>query len=143
MKQTTFIFLFSLISIISTGQSMNLDSCGIDSKRVLNKYEIFYIDSVFFKPYELNGGELKSFTDGFDFANKRIAFFDCGEISNNGYLSKMGFFKKIIPEYQGPHGLTVIKEKEKIEIGFDAIVTINCKMVDENQLIEKLKENIK
>lgn len=143
MNPTTFIFLFSLISIISTGQTMNLDSCGIDINPVLNNYERFYIDSVFFKPYELKSGELQSFTDGFDFANKRIAFFDCGEISNNGYLSKTMFFKRIIPEYHGPHGLTVINEKGKIETGFDAIITINCKMINQNQLIEKLKENIK
>lgn len=143
MKLTTFIFLFSLISAISTGQIMNLDSCGIDLNPVLNSYEILYLDSVFFKPYELKSGELQSFTNGFDFENKRIAFFDCGEFSNNGYLSKKMFFKRIIPEYHGPHGLTVLKENEKTETGFDAIITINCKMINESQLIEKLKENKK
>jgi hypothetical protein len=49
----------------------------------------------------------------------------------------------MLPEYRGPHGLTVIKEEERIETGYDAIITINCIMVNENKLIEKLKENLK
>jgi hypothetical protein len=37
----------SLIPVISTGQTLNIDSCGIDSKSEMNKHEIFYTNPVF------------------------------------------------------------------------------------------------
>ncbi|MCD4791210.1 MAG: hypothetical protein K8R37_14540 [Bacteroidales bacterium] len=141
IKLTTFILLFSLMTFISIGQTLNLDSCGIDSNPILNKFEIAFIDSVFFAPIELKNGDIHDFTNGYDFKDKRLAFFDCADVTNNGFVTKEEFFKKIIPEYHGPHGITILKEEETGS--YDAIITINCKMINENQLIEKLKENLK
>ncbi|NJK95118.1 MAG: hypothetical protein HC905_09575 [Bacteroidales bacterium] len=92
--RTTLLIILSLITYLSIGQTMKFDSCGIDLNPELNKFEILYLDSVFFAPYEING-ELHNFTNGFNFHDKKLAFYDCGEIENNGYLTKMEFFKKL------------------------------------------------
>lgn len=125
------------------GQSMQTDSCGIDTSSLFNKTEIYYIDSVFFAPFEMKNGEFSSFTNGFIFNEKRIAFFDCVKATENGFMTKREFFKKVLPEYHGPHGLTVLKDNEKKETGYDAIIVINCKMIDEEEIVEKLKLNLK
>ncbi len=140
MKQkATLLIILLLITYASFGQSIKLDSSKIDTSAVLNEFEIFYIDSIFFAPYELKNGEFHSFTNGFNFRKKKIAFFDCGKTTDNGYITKKEFFKKILPKYRGPHGLTILNENEKRETGYDAIITINCKMITEKQVIEKLK----
>jgi len=118
---------------------MKTDSCGIDTNAIMNKCEINYINRVFFAPYELRKGEFGSYTNGFDFSEKRIAFFDCSKTTGNGYMTKKEFFQKILPEYSGPHGLTILKENEKRETGYDAIIVINCKKIVEGDLVGKLK----
>ncbi|GAP44006.1 hypothetical protein TBC1_112165 [Lentimicrobium saccharophilum] len=129
----------SLAAFMTFGQSFKTDSCGIDTSAVMNKFEIQYIDSVFFAPFEMKKGELGSFTNGFNFNEKRIAFFDCSKTTENGYMTKKEFYQKILPEYRGPHGLTILKENEKRETGYDGIITINCKVIVEGELVEKLK----
>ena len=135
--------IFSLVTVMTWGQSIKIDSCGIDTSTILNKFEIKYIDSVFFAPYEMKKGEFHSFTNGFDFNEKRIAFFDCGKATENGYITKKEFFQKVLPEYHGPHGITILKENEKKETGYDAIIVINCKAIVKGELVEKLKLTLK
>lgn len=142
-KKSTLTVILIITTVMIFGQSIRYDSCGIDTSAVLNKFEIYYIDSVFFAPDEIIKGELHSITKGFNFNESRIAFFDCGKTIENGYMTKQEFFHKILPEYLGPHGLTILKENEKKETGYDAIVVINCKMTSEGYLVEKLKLTLK
>ncbi|MBK8663295.1 MAG: hypothetical protein IPN18_16450 [Ignavibacteriales bacterium] len=65
--------------------------------------------------------------------------FGCGKTIENGYMTKMEFFQKILPEYRGPHSLTILKEDERKETGYEAIIVINCKMIVEGEFVEKLK----
>lgn len=141
--KTTLTVILVITAFMTFGQSIKTDSCGIDTSSVMNIFEIHYIDSVFFAPYEMKKGEFGSFTHGFDFIEKRIAFFDCSKTTENGYMTKKEFFEKILPEYRGPHGLTILKEKERRETGYDGIITINCKMIVEGELVEKLKLTLK
>jgi hypothetical protein len=144
MKQKIALLIFlSLVTNTTFGQKMKTDSCRIDNCAKMNKFEVKYIDSVFFAQYEIKKGELGSFTNGFDFNEKRIAFFDCSKTTENGYMTKKEFFQKVLPEYHGPHGLTILKENEKNETGYDAIIVINCKMIVEEELVEKLKLTLK
>lgn len=144
MKQRTILFIFlSFVTITAFGQTMRTDSCGNDTSAILNKFEINYIDSVFFAPYEMKKGKYGSFTNGFDFHEKKIAFYDCSKTTENGYMTKKEFFKKVLPEYHGPHGLTVLKDNENKVTGYDAIIVINCKMIVEGELVEKLKLTLK
>jgi len=144
MKQITLLVIFlSLVTFTTLGQSMKTDSCGIDTSALMNKFEINYIDYVFFAPFEIKNGEIGSFTNGFDFNEKRIAFFDCVKTTEYGYMTKREFFQKVLPEYRGPHGLTILKEDEKKETGYDAIIVINCKMIVEGELVAKLKLSLR
>jgi len=144
MRQKTILIIFLFWAAFTTfGQSLRTDSCGIDTSAVMNKFEIQYIDSVFFAPFEMKKGEFGSFTNGFNFNEKRIAFFDCSKTTENGYMTKKEFYQKILPEYHGPHGLTILKENEKRKTGYDGIITINCKMIVEGELVEKLKLTLK
>ena len=144
MKQKSILIIFLLLTTSLTwGQSIKTDSCGIDTSAVLNEFEIHFIDSVFFASYETRKGELGSFTNGFNFHEKKIAFYDCSKTTENGYMTKKEFFEKVLPEYRGPHGLTVLKDNERNETSYDAIIVINCKMIVEGELVEKLKLTLK
>ena len=144
MKQkATLIIFLSLVVVSTLGQTMQTDSCGIDTSAVLNEFEIRYIESVFFAPYKTKKDEFGSFTNGFNFHEKKIAFYDCSKTTENGYMTKKEFFEKVLPEYRGPHGLTVLKDNERNETSYDAIIVINCKMIVEGELVEKLKLTLK
>lgn len=136
MKLLFFIFY---TAFIAHGQTINIDSCGIDTIAIMNKFEINYIDSVFFAPFEMKKDEFGTFTNGFNFNEKRIAFFSCSKTTENGYMTKKEFFRIIIPEYRGPHGLTILSEIEKNETGYDAIIVISCKAISREEIVEKLK----
>lgn len=143
MKFRTVYLLFAtfLIGHISYGQSINLDSCGLDTNSVLNKYEIIFLDSVLFAPREFKKGFEFDFKKGFELKDKKLAFFSCThDINDEGFLTKDKFFNMIKPLYRGPRGLLVLNIDEKLESGgYDAIIMINCKAYNDTDLIDKLK----
>ena len=145
-KHTT-IFLFILFTYqLCYGQINLLDSCGIDSKSELNRYEIKVIDSLLFAPrYSKKSGTIDP-KHGFNFSGKKIAFFSCtkdGNTKGNGLMSKSEFFKLFKPVFNGHagNGLIVLSELEKKESnGFDAIIIIDCPYpyITTKDLISKL-----
>jgi len=125
-----FILVF-LAHHVSYGQINPLDSCGLDSNTVLNRYEISIIDSLFFRPFKTRKSVIDP-KNGFDFKNKKIAFFSCTKnekTQGDGLLSKNEFYNLFKPRFYGHagKGLIVFNEIEKIESnGFDAVVIIDC-----------------
>ena len=121
-----------LITNLSYGQINILDSCGVDSKQELNQYEIKILDSLFLPPFETKKSGIIDPKKGFDFKDKKIAFYSCAKNSNtkgNGLLSKEEFFKFCRTNFKGHAGKGIIKlnEKEKKESkGFDAVIIIDC-----------------
>ena len=132
LKHIILTLLFSVITKVFIGQTINLDSCGIDTNPILNKFEIAYFNDVLFSDstYE--------FKKGFDMNNKKFAFYSCGNI---GFLSKDKYFYYLKPTYLGPKGLLILNEKQKQETGYDAIIMINCKAFYDEELIKELKSN--
>lgn len=141
------IFLFILFTYqLCYGQINLLDSCGIDSKSELNRYEIKVIDSLLFAPrYSKKSGTIDP-KNGFDFTGKKIAFFSCTKDKNtngNGLMSKSDFFKLFKPAFKGHagNGLIVFNEHEKKEsTGFDAVIIVDCPYpyVTTKELVSKL-----
>jgi hypothetical protein len=129
-KRLTFFLLILLTYQLSRGQ-INLDSCGVDSKPVLNQYEITIIDSMFLPPYATKK-EVIDPKKGFDLKDKKIAFYSCTESSNtkgDGFLSKKEFFQLSRLNFKGHagRGIIIFNEMEKKESkGFDAVIIIDC-----------------
>lgn len=140
-----FLLVFSTFQL-SYGQINLLDSCGIDSKSELNRYEIKVIDSLLFAPRNSKKSGTIDPKNGFDFTGKRIAFFSCTKDKNtngNGLMSKSEFFKLFKPVFKGHagNGLIVFNELEKKESnGFDAVIIIDCPYpyVTTKELVSKL-----
>jgi len=140
------VFYIVYSSTNSYGQSFLADSCGLDSKPILNKYEIVFIDSVLFHPYSTKKAGVIDPKDGFDFTSKKIAFYSCTINSNTkgkGLISKKEFFSLIKPTARGHAGIGIIKftqiEKANSD-GFDAVIIIDCpyNIPDKKELISKL-----
>ncbi len=93
-----------LICHLCCGQVSILESCGVDSRPELNQYEITVLDSLFFTPYETKKSGVRDTKNGFDFKDKKVAFFSCTKNSNtkgNGLLSKKEFFELFKPVFKG------------------------------------------
>jgi hypothetical protein len=135
------LFVTLLIGQTCTGQTLLPDSCGLDTNSILNKYEITFLDSVLFAPREFKKGYVFDFKNGFDFRDKKIAFYSGNlDINGGGFLTKEKFFKNIKPLYRGPRGLLVLSDKEKLQSdGYDAIIIISCKACSKDDIINKLK----
>jgi len=127
------------------GQVNPLDSCGLDANPVLNKYEIIVINDVMFSPIRTKKAVIDT-KEGFDFKNKKIAFYSCTKNSNtkgDGLLSKIEFFNLFKPKLFGHagRGIIVFNEKEKKESnGFDAVIIIDCPydLIKNSDLIQQL-----
>jgi hypothetical protein len=139
MENMTFKFFlgFILITSISLGQTVTLDSCGLDQSMKLNRFEIEYLDNVLF------ADSIHDFNKGFDFNDKSVRFFTCNSTaSKDGFITKDKFFQ--ILKSSGtriPRGIFQLNEKQKQDAGpIDAVILINCKMYSDKELIKKLKE---
>ncbi len=117
---------------LCSGQINILDSCGVNSIRQLNQYEITIVDSLLFSPYQTKKSGVIDPKNGFNFKDKKIAFFSCTTNSNtngDGLLSKKEFFGLFKPAFTGHAGigLIVFSENEKRESkGFDAVIIVDC-----------------
>lgn len=152
MKLEKIIFFISayLTFNFCHGQGNLLDSCGLDSSTVLNKCEIIVIDSLCFAPIKSK----KTIIDpkhGFDFTDKKIAFYSCTKNSNakgDGLLTKKDFFDLFKPRFYGHagRGIIIFSEEEKKESnGFDAVVIIDCpySLIKNEDLIQQLLNKYK
>lgn len=112
MTRPLFIFLsMSLACHVSNGQINILDSCGVNSKLELNKYEIRIVDSLFLAPNKTKKGVTIDPKEGFDLTNKKISFFSCSKDSQtkgNGLLSKSEFFEIARQNFEGYAGKGII-----------------------------------
>lgn len=103
-------FLFKLSSSVC---QIQLDSCGIDNKSELNRYEVSYLDSIF------------SMSD-FTFENKTILF----SIGNYGHnkITKNQYFNDVKNWWKHHNDrihedLIILTESEKMKFGnYDAII---------------------
>jgi hypothetical protein len=150
--QLSIICLIVSISYSSTksyGQTSVADSCGLDSKPILNKYEIVFIDSLLFHPYSTKKTGVIDPKDGFDFTSKKIAFYSCTINSNTkgkGLISKEEFFNIIKPTPKGHAGIGLLKftqiEKTNSK-GYDAVIIIDCpyNTPDKKELILKILDS--
>ena len=127
----------TFINSICIGQTIKLDSCGLDTNPKLNKFEVAYLDNV------LLADSGQDFKKGFSFTNKKIEFFTCdNEKSADGFLTKDKFFD-ILKESgpRRPRGIFILNDKQKKSAKqLDAIVLIDCKMYSEDDLMTKLHE---
>ena len=124
-KRPTIFLSFYFAFHLCCGQTNILDSCGVDTKPLLNKYEIKVIDSVLFAPIQTKK-QIIDRKDGFEFNEKKIAFYSC---FTEDFLSKSEFFKLFKPAFKGHagNGLMRFNENEKKESnGFDAVIVIDC-----------------
>lgn len=132
--------------MIVYGQTSIADSCGLNSNPVLNKYEIFFVDSLLFQPYSTKKSGIIDPKNGFDFTDKKVAFYSCTINSNTkgkGFISKQKFFELIKPTPKGHAGIGLIKFTEierGTSNGFDAVIIIDCphNFIDRKELISKL-----
>jgi hypothetical protein len=141
-------FLFYLTHNICCGQINAIDSCGLDTKPILNRYEIAILDSLFFTTIETKNSEKIATKNRFILNDKKIAFYSCTKNSNaknNGLMTKKEFFGLCRPNFKGHAGRGIIrfteKEKEKSK-GFDAVIIIDCpyEYIKNEELITKLIE---
>ena len=127
-------------------QRIEIDSCGLDSEPFLNQYEITFIDSLILPPFSTKKSGVIDPKKGFDFKNKKIAFYSCkvnADTKGRGFISKKKFFNLVKPAAKGHagKGLFIFSEKEKKESnGFDAILVISCPydLTDKKTMISKL-----
>lgn len=104
------------------------------------------MDSVLFRPYATKKSGVIHPKKGFDFKDKKIAFFSCtvnSDTKGKGVLSKKMFFDSIKPRLGGiaGRGLITFTEMEKKEVnGSDAVIMIDCPYpnLTRKQLIAKL-----
>ncbi|MBL0155148.1 MAG: hypothetical protein IPP93_17385 [Chitinophagaceae bacterium] len=133
--------IFISATQMCSGQTNLLDSCGMNSNPLLNKYEISVLDSLFFT-------RKKPITGGFNFSGKRVAFYSCTKNSNtkgDGLLSKKDFFSLCRPDFKGHagRGFITFTESEKAESkGYDVVIIIDCpySAIDKAALIQKLQQ---
>jgi hypothetical protein len=142
-KNTLLTVCFVLVTSFSFSQMINWDSCGRNASPYLNQYEVFYFDSVLFKPIELKtkGQTIRSMDmkNGFDLGNKKLAFFTCSDTVDHGFSGKDKYFMKLRSWQSGPRGIYVLTKDEKERSGgYDAIIMINCKFYSPGQLIARL-----
>lgn len=129
-----------LVNSICTGQIISLDSCGLNVNAKLNKFELAYLDNV------LLADSVYDFKNGFDLKNKNIAFFTCdSERSDDGFITKEIFFAIVRASgHRRPRGIFVLNDRQKQDSGkVDAIMMIDCKVYNDKDLINKLKERRK
>jgi hypothetical protein len=145
-KRLILFLSFYLACQLSFGQTNILDSCGVDSKFELNKYEIKVVDSLFIPPYETKKSGTIDPKNGFDLKGKKIAFYSCTKNSNtkgDGLMTKSEFFELCRPNFKGHagRGIVIFNEKEKLESkGLDAVIIIDCpyNRISTSDLITKL-----
>lgn len=131
-RKLLIVLLISFTHQLCYAQINPLDSCGLDNNLLLNQYEIKILDSLFFTTYSTKKNKNISSSAGFDFTNKKIAFYSCtknSDANGNGLLSKKEFFGLCKPNFRGHagRGIIVFEEKEKTASnGFDAVVIIDC-----------------
>lgn len=121
---------------ISFGQTVTLDSCGLDQNTKLSKFEIEYLDKVLF------ADSIHDFKKGFNFIDKNICFFSCNSTaSQDGFLTKDKFFEILRTSGpRRPRGIFQLNEKQKQNAGpIEAVILIDCKMYSDKELIAKLK----
>lgn len=143
------IILFLLLTgctFDTSAQTFNPDSCGLNTEPVLNEHEILFAETYLFKPIVTKKASTVDPKDGFDFRNKKMAFFSCSLNSStgNGFMTKPKFFESVKPDARGHagKGLIQLTEAERESTGFDGIIVIDCPYprVTRKQMITKLKE---
>lgn len=126
--------LLFFLACRSYSQVLNLDDCGVDTSSILNDQEIAFFNNVLFND------SIHNFKKGFEFENKKLAFFTCGDEIGDGFLTKDKYFGLIKPIYRGPRGIMVLSSQQKSDVGgYDAIIIINCKAYQDQELLNKLK----
>jgi len=107
------------------GQEIIIDSLGLDSSSILNKYEVAYLDSLFA-------------SDKYDFNHKKVAFIIGEErFWAKTLISKDKYFKLIKrPNATYGNGIYVLNETEKKDSGgYDVIVISQCRAFNPKDLI--------
>ncbi len=147
LKYILVLLLINFIHQLCYAQINPLDSCGLDNNPVLNQYEIKVLDSLFFTIYSTKKIKNISTSGGFNFINKKIAFYSCTKNTNgNGLFSKKDFFGLCKPSFNGHAGRGIItfNEKEKAAAkDFDAVVIIDCPYVNvkkKDLIVELIKK---
>lgn len=150
--QVALIFCFYfLFNSNCFAQHVIVDSCGLDSNAIVNKYENDFINNFLLYPrYEKKKGSSDT-TKSFVFTEKKVAFFSCyvnSMTKGKGILFKNEFFKIVKTNSKGHAGIGFFKfnEHEKIDAGgFDGIFVIDCPydMPNNKKLIKMILEKYK
>lgn len=133
-------FIALTISLYSQGQIPNVDSCGVDNDKYLNRNEIAFLDSIFSFYSQKSSLGIK-FTTMNDLENKRVTYYDCSRFEEY-VLTKMEFFKRTLPRYRGPHGIIELNEMESKKYGYDILIVINCKTITRDTIINYLNSKL-
>ncbi|PSR55816.1 hypothetical protein AHMF7605_21100 [Adhaeribacter arboris] len=122
-----------LLLSISSLHGQGLDSCGVDNKPRLNRYES-----------ELLNEYLKNHKGNFDFTNKNVVFVTGS--SGSIIATKKSYFTNI-KDWNKKNSriatsLIVLSEEEKVESGgYDAMVTYWVKVLgSKRKVIKKIKQ---
>jgi hypothetical protein len=135
MRTTLAIILLVNLTIFLKGQSINIDSCGVDDKNVLNKWEIEY--------FKYSIKQLKSI----DLENKVFAF-AYGNFGDT-VISKKHYFKKWGRDYytrnSGVYNILIklTEEEKQLSGGFDYTILSWSKTLPAGKSRRKLIESIK
>jgi hypothetical protein len=131
-----FIILFSLTLTISIkGQAINIDSCGLDNKYLLTKWEIEY--------FKASIKSLKSI----DLENKMFAF-AYGNYGNT-VIGKKDYFEKWRRDYYTRNSgvsnivLKLTEEEKLLSGGYDYIIVSWSKTLPAGKSRKKLIERVK
>lgn len=135
MRTLILIYLLSIFSIASSGQSFKIDSCIVDTSRKLNKYEINY--------FRENIRRLKLQ----DISDKNFAFtygnFGKTVINKKEYFERWGidYYNRNIEIF---NILIELTSKEKQQSGgFDYIIVSWSKMLPAGKSRKKLIEKVR
>ncbi len=130
------VIIFSVtLTIVVKGQSINIDSCGLDNKSVLNKWEIEY--------FKQSIKKLKSI----DLDNKTFAFaygnFGDTVISKKDYFGKWG--RDYYTRNSGVYNIliTLTEEEKKLSGGYDYTIISWSKTLPAGKSRRKLVERVK
>jgi hypothetical protein len=130
------IFIFSItFTLGAKGQSINIDSCGLDNKSILTKWEMEY--------FKESIKTLKSI----ELENKLFAF-ACGN-SGNTVISKKDYFDKWGRDYYNRNAdvsnilFSLTEEEKSLSGGYDFIIVSYSKTVIAGESRIKLIERVK
>ncbi len=135
MRHCLLILISLTLTIVVRGQAINMDSCGLDNKSALSKWEIEY--------FKESIDTLKSI----ELANKKFAF-AYGNFGNT-VISKKDYFEKWGREYYSKNNgvaniLIELTEEEKIlSGGYEYIIISWSKTLPAGKSRKKLIERVK